>query len=293
MHWIQVLVETDAAESKILEALMLDLGALSVTLTDAADQPLFEPDPGETPLWNNVCLTALFDAEFPVTQIKKTLDKQNPDKPLRHKIEILEDKDWVKEWMNQFKPIKFSDNLWICPTWYQPPDPAATNIMLDPGLAFGTGTHPTTALCLEWLSREASPASGITDYGCGSGVLAIAGLLLGCDQAWATDIDPQALQATHANAELNHIDPERIQISLPEQLPVIQTDIVVANILAGPLASLATTLTGRVKAGGKIALSGILRSQTEAILDAYQKDFIFDPLTEREGWVILSATKKE
>ncbi len=293
MHWIQILLETTSQESEQLETLMLDLGALSVTLTDAADQPLFEPDPGETPLWNNIRLTGLFNASMPVAQIEAAINVEFATSKPRYKIEILEDKDWIKEWMDQFEPIKFNDNLWICPTWHDPRDPSATNIILDPGLAFGTGTHATTALCLEWLSREALSANSITDYGCGSGVLAIAALLMGCDQAWAVDIDPQALQATAANAQVNDVESGRIHINLPQQHPSLATDVVIANILAGPLAKLAPTLTSLVKEGGKIALSGILVDQADQVLAAYQDEFDFDPVVEKDGWVLLSATKKK
>lgn len=293
MHWIQLLFETGKNRAAELENELTALGAMAVTLSDAEDQPLFEPDPGDTPLWDAVRVMGLFDAATETDQLIQTLTARLAGALPPHKIEILEDKDWVKAWMDQFQPIQFSDRLWICPTWLEPPDPSAANIMLDPGMAFGTGTHATTALCLEWLANVEVDGKTLVDYGCGSGILGIGALLLGCGKVRAVDIDPQALQATANNVQQNNISPQWIEISLPQNLTADPADIVVANILAGPLTGLAPVLTGLVKPGGKIALSGILTSQTEQITAVYQKEFDFDTLIEKDGWVLLSATKMD
>ena len=175
-----------------------------------------------------------------------------------HRFEILEDKDWVREWMDQFHPVQFGARLWICPSWLTPPEPTAINVMLDPGLAFGTGTHATTALCLEWL--DSAPLSGklVIDYGCGSGILGIAALKLGGNKTYAIDIDPQALLATRQNAEQNQITDQQLEVYYPQSCPLDMADILIANILAGPLASLAQTLNSLIRPGGLLALSGVL-----------------------------------
>lgn len=195
--------------------------------------------------------------------------------------------------MNNYHPIHCGGELWICPSWKEAPEPDATNLLLDPGLAFGTGTHPTTFMCLQWLSEQA-PFSGqsFIDYGCGSGILGIAALLLGGNQVTGTDIDPQALLATHDNADRNKIDRARFPVHLPQDCPEIQVDITLANILAGPLAQLASTLSGLTKPGGQLCLSGILDSQAESVIAAYQPWFDFDPIRQQQEWVCLTATKR-
>lgn len=291
MHWIQILFETDQQQASQLETALNETGALAVSLFDAGDQPLLEPEPGKALLWNNIRVVGLFDAETPTGEIVNQLSARFGDKLPGFKLEILEDKDWVKEWMDQFQPIQFAEKLWICPSWQQPPDPDAANIMLDPGLAFGTGTHATTALCLEWLGTTALDDCSVIDYGCGSGILGIGALLLGCNRLWATDIDPLALETTAENARRNAIDDGQIEISLPQDCRADASDLLLANILAGPLVELAPTLAALVKHQGKIALSGILESQSGQVLNAYRQWFEFDPVVEREGWVLLTGTK--
>lgn len=293
MHWIQILFETDQQQASQLETALNETGALAVSLFDAGDQPLLEPKPGETPLWNLVRVVGLFDAETPSREIVDQLTSQYEGKLPKYKLEILEDKDWIKEWMDQFKPIQFSDKLWICPSWLRPPDPSAANIMLDPGLAFGTGTHPTTALCLEWLGTAKLNGGSVIDYGCGSGILGIGALLLGYDHLWGVDIDPLALKTTVDNARRNNINDSRISISLPQDCTADASDLLFANILSGPLVELAPTLAELVRFRGKIALSGILESQAEQVLDAYRRWFDFTPVIERDGWVLLTGTKIE
>ncbi len=293
MPWLQVRVNTHRQDAEAVEDALLAAGAVSVTLQDNADQPILEPALGETPLWDDTAISALFDAKVD-TDLASLAASQALGKALPpHRWELLEDKDWEREWMNNYQPIHCGGELWICPSWKEAPEPDATNLLLDPGLAFGTGTHPTTFMCLQWLSEQA-PFSGqsFVDYGCGSGILGIAALLLGGNQVTGTDIDPQALLATHDNADRNTIDRARFPVYLPQDCPEIQVDITLANILAGPLAELAPALNGLTKPGGKLCLSGILDSQAETVMAAYQPWFDFDPIRQQQEWVCLTATKR-
>lgn len=297
MPWIQLTFHTDKHHSEQAEQALLDLGALSVTLKDAEDQPVLEPLPGETPLWDQIILTGLFDANIDSQtvgeQLQQTLRQLQPDadKDSLIKIEALEDKDWIRAWMDDYKPMQFGERLWVCPRHLPPPQPDAVNLMLDPGLAFGTGTHPTTALCLQWLDQHPPQDKTILDFGCGSGVLAIAALLLGAEHADATDIDPQALTATRSNAEANNVA-NRINDYAVEDLPAGQYDVVLANILAGPLQELAPQLADRCKAGASIVLSGILETQAESIIQAYSPWFELDPIALKDEWIRVSGQKK-
>ena len=200
--------------------------------------------------------------------------------------EILEDKDWEREWMQHYQPLKFTDGLWICPSWLQPPDPQAVNILLDPGLAFGTGSHPTTAMCARALAGMKPTGKRVIDYGCGSGVLAIAALLLGADWALAIDNDPQALIATRNNARRNGIEEKQLEVSLPGSHEM-KVELLVANILAGPLCQLAPTLCQHLAVGSELILSGILREQVPDLLQAYRSYLELEVLSEQEGWVVL------
>lgn len=194
--------------------------------------------------------------------------------------------------MDNFQPLRFGQRLWIVPSWHQPPEPQAVNLHLDPGLAFGTGTHPTTALCLEWLDGQSLHDCNVLDFGCGSGILAIAALLLGAKQACGTDIDPQALEASRDNATRNGIDAARFPLYLPSEMPADTFDLVLANILAGPLVQLAPTISQHVRQGGHLVLSGILAEQAEEVRAAYQADFILDPTAEKDGWVRISGVRR-
>lgn len=194
--------------------------------------------------------------------------------------------------MDNFHPMRFGQRLWIVPSWHAAPEPDAVNLLLDPGLAFGTGTHPTTALCLEWLDAQPLDGMQVLDFGCGSGILAIAALLLGAEHAVGTDIDVQALEASRDNAGRNGIDPARFPLYLPEQLPQGQADVVVANILAGPLVALAPRIIERVKPGGRLALSGILLEQAEEVRAAYTSQFDLDPTAEKDGWVRITGVRR-
>lgn len=300
MSWLQLHIDTDEASTNDLESALLQLGAVSVTLQDNADQPLLEPGVGETPLWDVIQLTALFDgdtsAQTIVERLSKTLDGNLP----KHRFETLDDQDWERSWLNDFEPLRFGEKLWICPSWFEPPEPDAINIALDPGLAFGTGTHQTTALCLEWLEQASLKDKTIIDYGCGSGILAIAALLLGAKQAICVDNDPQALAATLSNAAQNSISNDSLAVCSPEQLATTLTerglaadafDLVIANILAGPLISLVDNLTGLLNSHGEIILSGILDHQAASVVQAYKTHIDFYPQANRDEWMRLSGKK--
>ena len=293
MPWLQIRVQSTPEQVPELEDLLLGCGAMVVTFEDVNDDPVYEPELNTTPLWNHTRVTGLFEADADIEQIRPLIDEKatelNAD--LATKIEILEDKDWEREWMDSYHPIQFGERLWVCPSWREIPDPDAVNLVLDPGLAFGTGTHPTTALCLEWLDSLDCHNKTIIDYGCGSGILGIAGLLLGANNMVGIDIDPQAVQATQDNAERNKIDATRIEVKLPPYESDLQAEIVVANILAGPLAQLADTISALVATGGQLALSGILSNQAQEVIDAYSPWFTIESVVEKEDWIRIVATK--
>ncbi|KEQ18920.1 50S ribosomal protein L11 methyltransferase [Endozoicomonas numazuensis] len=295
MPWIQIKLDTSSDHAEELEDLLLEAGASAVTLQDGKDQPLFEPEPGSTPLWHHTMVIGLFDAHTEMHSVIEHLQSQYQQTPFpSHKIEIVEDKDWEREWMTHFVPMQFGTKLWVCPSWKEIPEPDAINLMLDPGLAFGTGTHPTTALCLEWLEKQDSfENQTVIDYGCGSGILAIAALLLGAKTVTGVDLDPQALEATVDNAERNKIAPEKLKVYLPDQAPEDKANVVIANILAGPLVELAPKLAGHLNNGGKIALSGILSEQKESIVSTYSEWFDLEPVVHNEDWILVTGTRKD
>jgi ribosomal protein L11 methyltransferase len=292
MPWIQLRVSTTEEKAEQVSDMLLGWGAQAVSFIDAHDTPIYEPMPGEVIYWTNTVVVGLFDAGHPmdkvVTQLKQvSLFKDGVD----YKLEQLEDKDWEREWMDNFHPIKFGTRLWVCPSWRDIPDPSAVNVMLDPGLAFGTGTHPTTALCMQWLDATIKPEQSVVDFGCGSGILGIAALKLGAKRVVGIDIDPQAIEASTANAKRNNVE-GKIELYLPKDQPRgFQADVVVANILAGPLAELKAVISAYVKPGGVLALSGILESQAQSVIDAYRDEFSFDPIALQDEWVRLSARK--
>jgi len=294
MPWIQLTFLTDKNSSEKAEQALLDAGTLSVTFRDAEDNPILEPGPGETPLWEDIFLTGLFDADADTKSLKEKIES-SLGKTLAIKIEPLEDKDWVRAWMDDYKPMQFGERLWVCPKHLPVPNPQATNLMLDPGLAFGTGTHPTTALCLQWLDAHSVSGKQIIDFGCGSGVLAIAALLLGASHCDAVDIDPQAITASMDNAHENNVA-EKLDLYLPnefaEKVKIKQYDLILANILAGPLTELAEQLSAYCKAGGDIVLSGILESQASKIIEAYSPWFELEPITVEDEWIRVTGKKK-
>ncbi|MDP9938322.1 50S ribosomal protein L11 methyltransferase [Ectopseudomonas alcaliphila] len=292
MPWLQVRLAITPEQAETYEDALLEVGAVSVTFMDAEDQPIFEPDLGTTPLWSHTHLLALFEADTDETALLAHLQLLCGGALPEHHIERIEDQDWERSWMDGFQPMRFGQRLWIVPSWHAAPEPDAVNLLLDPGLAFGTGTHPTTALCLEWLDGQNLDNCSVLDFGCGSGILAIAALLLGAPQAAGTDIDPQALEASRDNASRNGIDPARFPVYLPADLPQHPADVVVANILAGPLVSLAPQITTLVKGGGRLALSGILAEQAEEVRAAYASAFDLDPTAVKDGWVRISGVKR-
>lgn len=291
MPWLQVRLAITPEQAETYEDALLEVGAVSVTFMDAEDQPIFEPDLGTTPLWSHTHLLALFEADTDADAVFAHLHLLTGAALPEHQAEVIADQDWERSWMDNFQPMRFGQRLWIVPSWHAAPEPDAVNLLLDPGLAFGTGTHPTTALCLEWLDGQDLEGCNLLDFGCGSGILAIAALLLGAKQAVGTDIDYQAIEASRDNAERNGIDASRLPLYLPEQLPAEQADVVVANILAGPLVALAPQITSLVKPGGRLALSGILAEQGEDVAAAYAEAFDLDPLCIRDGWVRISGRR--
>ncbi|MCW8346257.1 MULTISPECIES: 50S ribosomal protein L11 methyltransferase [Vibrio] len=293
MPWIQIKLNATNDNAELIgDMLMEETGALSVTFLDAQDTPVFEPLPGETRLWGDTDIVALYDAE---TDTKLVLEQIKASNMLvagfAHKVEQLEDKDWEREWMDNFHPMQFGQRLWICPSWRDVPEPDAINVMLDPGLAFGTGTHPTTALCLEWLESLDLAGKTVIDFGCGSGILAIAAIKLGAAKVIGIDIDPQALVASKDNAQRNGVA-DQLELYLPQDQPEnLLADVVVANILAGPLRDLSAVIKSLVKDQGKLAMSGVLDTQAEDVANYYRDEMTVDPIVELKEWCRISATK--
>ncbi|WP_127556419.1 50S ribosomal protein L11 methyltransferase [Saccharospirillum alexandrii] len=297
MPWLHIKIPTLPEHTDALEDALLLAGCQAVTLVDSEDQPVFEPIRGTTPLWQHTTIQGLFDHELDANaltqQLQDAMQAMKIDAQGPIITEILEDKDWERSWMDNFKPIPCGDRLWICPSWLEPPDPTAINLRLDPGLAFGTGTHPTTFLCLTWLDQNTRPGDTVLDYGCGSGILGLAALLLGADRMDGLDIDPQALDATRANADNNAIAPSRFRVMLDDQDLDPHYDLVVANILAGPLCDLAASICSRLRSNGKIALSGILEHQADTVLAAYAPWVDFEPRASHDGWVRLNGRRRQ
>ena len=277
-----------------LEDWLFAAGAVSVTLEDDADQPLLEPGPGETPLWDAVRLTALFPGDMDLQPLLDTTPPQpvldTPHAPVR-----VVDQEWTRVWEEQFHPMKMGTRLWICPSWTPPPDPDAINILLDPGLAFGTGTHPTTAMCLRALDAGLSEGQPVIDYGCGSGILGIAAARLGAATVLAVDNDPQAIAASLDNAVRNQVDGATFSAVLPDDASVhsalASADWVVANILAGPLIGLAPRLMSLIAPGGRLLLAGLLSDQVEAVAAAYAPTVNLSVVDQVEEWVLLAGQR--
>lgn len=293
MPWLQITVRIDRDRAAAAESLLGELGAVSVTLTDAGDEPVFQLDRDSTPLWQETIATGLFPDGTDGSGVRQSLrDRLSPlpDDALHE--EPLEDQDWERTWMQDYHPVRFGKRLWVCPTWSTPPDPEAVNLMLDPGLAFGSGTHPTTALCLEWLEQQDLHGCRVIDYGCGSGILAIAALKLGAASALGVDNDPQAVTATAANRDNNGVPAERLHVALPGEHDKTPADTLIANILSGPLLELEPVLAGLVRPGGRLVLSGILSEQTAAIRDGYAVHFRMDAPRRREDWICISGERR-
>ena len=292
MPWQQITITTSKELAPSFEEILENNGALSVTFTDALNQPIYEPPLETTPLWEEVLVTGLFEEQHDLSRIEQLFtDSLSNSSTWKMRLERLEDQVWERLWLEHFQPIKFGDDFWICSTEHTPPEPEATILWLDPGLAFGTGTHPTTALCLAWLAQKNLTNTTVFDFGCGSGILAIASLLMGADQAIGMDIDPQALIATQSNAEKNNVQ-DRITIFGAQDYPTNTHDIVVANVLAEPLITFSKDISSLVKPNGQLVLSGILSEQIESVIDAYADNFIFEPPAVQDNWACLHARKK-
>lgn len=294
MAWLEFHIQTTAKYADSIGDKLSSLGAQALTMKDAGDQPIFEPALLKAPpLWPATTLVALFDDQDDREPITKYLDKQCELGCVKSfTIEALPDEDWERRCLDSFQPICFGKRLWVCPSWLTPPHPEAVNIILDPGLAFGTGTHPTTALCLEWLDENIQTGETVIDYGCGSGVLAIAAIKLGAKEAEAVDHDIEALKATRENAERNNVSPEQLKTYLPDEFVGDPADLMVANILAQPLIGLAPQLAALVKPGGKILLSGILKEQAEQVAAAYHPWFLMQPPVFKEEWTRLVGIRQ-
>jgi len=290
VNWLQIIFQCAREQSEVLEDALLELGALSITYQDAADQPVLEPGVGEMPLWNEIKFSALFTADVDTADILDQLANALSFVLPQHRVEILEKKDWERAWMDHYHAMRFGPRLWICPSWQRPVDSTAVNLMLDPGLAFGTGTHPTTSLCLQWLDSAALKGKTVVDFGCGSGVLGIAALLLGAETVLSVDNDPQALVATQDNAKRNNCE-SRLKVGLPGRARIEPVDIVLANILAKPLIDLAELLKAALKPGGVIILSGLLLEQAEAVMQAYRPQVRFVDPVEFDGWIRVEGMR--
>ncbi len=329
MSWLQLQMRASRDQVEAMESLLLDAGAVSVTLLDAEDEALFEPGVGETPLWRELILTGLFTSDIDRTTLQQHLQAHwSGDLPPLH-FSTLEDQNWERAWLDDFKPMCFGTKLWVCPSWWKQsgvdnsalwhPDEADASrwesnnqtllqqmqapgnavLLLDPGLAFGTGTHPTTSLCLQWLDSRNIENQTLVDYGCGSGILGLAALLLGASKVYGVDNDPQALQATADNCLKNRIDPVSFPVCLPRDFAlqlasgkVQPVDGMMANILAGTLIELAELLSLQVRHGGWILLSGILSEQSNAVINAFEPWFAGLDVKQEGDWVSINGTRR-
>jgi len=296
VDWCQFVMDLDSLDPGVVEDAFSRLGASSVTLSDAGDEPVLEPGPGETPLWSSTRITALLPGDTDIDAFRGALLSELGLAELpAHHVEKLADRAWEREWLKDFGPMRFGKRLWICPTGSEVDDEDAVVVHLDPGLAFGTGTHPTTALCLEWLDGIDLTGKTLLDYGCGSGVLAIAGLKLGCALATGMDIDPQAVIATEQNASDNEVAQTLRVTGSPDGIEG-KFDLIVANILAGPLVQFADSITSLLARGGMLALSGVLCEQADEVMAAYKAWIEFEEpeFREQDGqkWSRLTGLKR-
>jgi ribosomal protein L11 methyltransferase len=298
MPWLQITLETTRAEAQRLSDALEEAGALAVSLEGADGEPIFEKDWNDSaPVWKQTRVAALFaDDTDPQAVMGMLATLLALPTPPAFRSEIVADQDWARVWMERWRPLHFGGSpggadLWVVPSWLAPPDPTAANVILDPGMAFGTGTHATTAMCLEWLAQHPPRGLAVIDYGCGSGILAIAALKLGARSALGTDTDPQALAVAHENAVRNNVA-ARLALCLPDAVPPAPADLVLANILAGPLVALAPTLTALVRPGGTLLLSGLLATQADEVLAAYATHFALEQRV-RDEWVLLGGRKRD
>jgi len=293
MSWQQLFIETGRGEADALSEALEASGAVSVSIEGADNEPLFETDwNDDRPVWHRCRVVALFpeDADIPDALDQVAARLGLADLP-SYRVEPLAEQDWVRAWMDRWKPMRFGNNLWVVPSWLTPPEPQAVNITLDPGMAFGTGTHATTGMCLTWLAEHPPREQDVIDFGCGSGILAIAALKLGARNALGTDTDPQALAVTRENAERNGVL-DRLTLCLPDAVPPgTRADVVLANILAPALVALAPQLIAITRPGGALLLSGLLHHQADEVRTAYAGAFVFVEQIEDE-WALLAGRKR-
>lgn len=287
MAWLQLHCYPQKQQIEAITDYMNQQGSLAITYTDAADEPMYEPKPNESTLWQQTKLTALFQDEIDISAITKKLQHQFPD--LHYTTETLEEQNWTRAWMDDFKPMCFGERTWIIPSNHQNVDDAAINILLDPGMAFGTGTHPTTALCLQWIDQHELKDKTVIDYGCGSGILAIAAKKHGAANVYAIDYDPQALTATSDNAAMNQVE---LTVLAPDSIANdLQVDMLIANIIVGPLLELQSTFSQLLRPQGQLVLSGILPEQVELLLAQYRHDFEQFTQQQQQDWVRVTAIR--
>ncbi len=292
MSWLELSVRVSRENARLVENLLQNEPVLALTLTDDADDPVLEPGVGETPLWPSVCVTALFTADTPIEPLTRLLSLvPGVDWPHQVSFRKFEDQQWERTWMDRFKPMRFGAGLWIVPGNGEAPADATHILRLDPGLAFGTGTHPTTRLCLEWIDGYDFSDKYVIDYGCGSGVLGIGAALKGAKTVICVDNDPQALTATRDNAARNGVE-TTIECYSPEQFAPQPADVMLANILAGPLVELAPRLSRSLGPGGRLVLSGLLEAQAEEVKSAYKGAFSDLRIKVLDGWVLITGKKQ-
>lgn len=290
MDWLTLSIEVPRQQAEPAEEALAASGALSVTLSDAGDEPVLETAPGETPLWSRVRLTGLYERDTDPEAVRLALAAALGERAVSVEGSVLADREWARAWMDRFGPMRFGERLWIVPREAPAPRGEGIVLRLDPGLAFGTGTHATTALCLEWLDAAGLDGARVVDYGCGSGILGIAAARLGAGAVWCVDHDAQALRATRDNASDNDVA-ERIQVFAPSELPVVQADVVLANILFKPLLELAPLFARLLAPGGRLVMSGVLEAQVPELLEAYRADFGGFETAVRDGWSRVAAQR--
>lgn len=271
------------------EILLDELGAVSISIVDSEDSPIFVEEVDTMPFWRQITLTALFVEDIELQTLQNPIEEALAS-PIELSKRETQDQDWQKKWMQNFQPMQFSERLWVCPSWITYPDPFAINIQLDPGLAFGTGTHPTTALCMQWLANYSLADKTVMDFGCGSGILAIAAYYLGAKKIVAIDHDSQAIQATGLNANINGIDSDMLQMILSDSPPQQSCDVIIANVLLLPLLKYSTDFAEAMSPSSKIILSGILGQQLEQMKQVYEPTFKFDNIHSKKEWLLIEAS---
>ncbi|VAW84787.1 Ribosomal protein L11 methyltransferase [hydrothermal vent metagenome] len=291
MPWTEIRFTTNRQHADELSDFLHESGAVAVTFQEGGNQQIFEPAPGETPLWDETHILGLFEQDQNIDAVISNLKTRFTESKFpTYELAQIQDQDWERAWLTDFKPMKFGEKLWIIPSEFSPEDDEAVNIYLDPGLAFGTGTHATTSLCLSWLDANRPEGKKTIDYGCGSGILAIAAVKLGASDVSAVDIDPQAIDATQVNAEKNRVE-NSIKCYLAETFKTQSADLLLANILASTLVDLAENFHAQLRPGGQIVVSGILNEQTQDVLTEYKKWFEMNKPETLDGWVLLSGWK--